>query len=135
MIRVFFKYFSKSPLDAYSNTMWNCMNTSIANTQGSHYVTVCRTGVPTVTTPCSAMTLGCQNWPMMAASCRNLIGLLSWTHFFLSVFTATNMDSPSHTHRPLQMLAEKPEPICSSNLCIHYDSYRLTVRERERECV
>ena len=73
------------------------------------------TGSPTVTTPCSEITLGCQNCPIMAASCRNQILSLSEAISF-RLFTATTIDSESHDHRPLQIWAKWPEPTCSRNL-------------------
>ena len=55
-------------------------------------------------------TLGCLNWPMMAASCRNLILSCSSDPSF-SVFTATSTSSPVvECHTPRCTLPNWPEP-------------------------
>ena len=58
------------------------------------------TGSPTVTTPCSLTMLGWWNWPLMAASCRNLTIFSSEVSTF-SVFTATSTGPSKESHTPL----------------------------------
>ena len=122
--RMFFKCLSKSPFGAYSITIRFYMKNSAIIQELKNLPDL--TGFPTVTTPWSVMTPGCQNWPMMAASCRNLTESLSEA-FSLSFFTATNMDSFSHIHSPLQMVAKCPEPIFSSILLEISDSYCVSI--------
>ena len=119
-------YPSRSPLDMYSSTMYDwkkevgLMNDSALPSHSatrpvlSH--TDCKlTGSSTVTTPCNEITLVCQNWPMIAASCKN--NTLSFSEATsLSLLTATCTHSSSHDHKPLKILAKFPDPICSKNL-------------------
>ena len=70
------------------------------------------TGSPTVTTPRSFTTLGCLNWPLMAASCRNLT-LSSCEALDCSVFTATSTVPAGDCHIPLFTVPNWPEPRCS----------------------
>ena len=67
------------------------------------------TGFPIVTTPCSLTMLGWWNWPMMAASCRNLTFSFSEAST-LSVFMATSTSPPGECHIPLSTLPKCPEP-------------------------
>lgn len=78
------------------------------------------TGFPTVTIPCSRTMLGWQNWPMMAASCRNLVCSISGASGF-NVFTATSTLPPVFCHTPLCTVPKCPEPMLA-----------VTLEEKER---
>ncbi len=69
------------------------------------------TGSPTVTTPYSLTTLGCRNWPMMAASWRNLTLSISEA-IGCRVLTATSVDSTLVVHTPMLTVPNWPEPRC-----------------------
>ena len=69
------------------------------------------TGCPVVTTPINFTTLGCLNWPLMAASWRNLT--LSASQLpGLSVFTATSTGPLGEDHTPWETIPNWPEPKC-----------------------
>ena len=73
------------------------------------------TGSPTVTTPISLTTLGCQNCPLMAASCKNLTLSCSEEPSF-STFTATSLDPPERSHTPFITVPNCPDPSWSLTL-------------------
>ena len=84
------------------------------NVGGSVYTslkcTMCLpTGFPTVTTPSSCTMLGCLNWPLMAASCRNLTVSFSEVPS-CSTFTATSTHAFPSCHTPLFTVPNCPEP-------------------------
>ena len=68
------------------------------------------TGSPTVTTPMSLTTLGCQNCPLMAASCRNFT-VSSSVEPSLSILTATSLELPGRSHVPFITVPNWPEPM------------------------
>ena len=70
------------------------------------------TGFPRVTTPWRLTTLRCWNWPLMAASCRNLTSSFSPIPSF-SVLMATGITPTGDCHRPLSTLPNWPDPKCS----------------------
>ena len=73
------------------------------------------TGSPTVTTPYSFTTLGWLNWPMMAASCRNLTWSSSHDPSFI-VLTATSVYPECVYHTPRFTIPNCPEPRLLVNL-------------------
>ena len=67
------------------------------------------TGFPTVTTPNSRMMLGWKNWPMMAASWRNLT--ISNSELpTLSFFKAASVGPHGASHTPLSTVPNCPAP-------------------------
>ena len=68
--------------------------------------------------------LGCQNCPLMAASCMNLI-LSSSEDPSLSIFTATSFDPPERSHTPFMTLPNWPEPSCSKSLHVNVISHGM----------
>ena len=74
------------------------------------------TGSPTVTTPWSLTMLGCLNWPLMAASCRNL-SLSSSLDSGLRVLIATSTgEPPPASHFPRFTTPNCPDPNDSPTL-------------------
>ena len=56
--------------------------------------------------------LGCLNWPMIAASCRNM--MVSWlAGFDCNILTATSLSPPGVFQTPLFTVPNFPDPKCS----------------------
>jgi len=74
--RMSIRYSRKSPFFSNSNTIRyyeRTLNVILMS------VLMCLTGSPIVTTPRKLTMLGCLNWLMTAASCRNLTFSLLWS--------------------------------------------------------
>jgi len=82
------------------------------------------TSSPTVTTPCSWTTLGCLNWPLMAASCRNFTLSASDVPPF-SILIATSSCPISDCHLPLFTTPNWPDPRLSPLLPFSTDGKKI----------
>ena len=70
--------------------------------------------VPSVTTPWSSTTLGWWNWPMMAASCRNLtLSIMVALDLSVLIATSRGLWRSSRCHSPRCTLPNWPDPSCS----------------------
>ncbi len=73
------------------------------------------TGFPIVTTPSNVIMFGWWNWPLMAASCRNLTSSSSVALLF-KVLMATSISFLLKVHFPFATLPNCPDPIFFTTL-------------------